>query len=123
MRCPEAAQAIKAADLLVRDGNLPLLILDLQFAPAQQLRRIPASTWYRFQRILEEKKTTTLIAFTPKPMIEAATLRLQLGTARPLTLRAMRMRRADLVRELQITSCKQRFQSIEATAPLLAQTA
>src|SRR5882757_209658 len=46
----EAEPALKATDLLLRDGNLPILLLDLQIVPPRQLRRIPASTWHRFQR-------------------------------------------------------------------------
>src|SRR5437879_2664571 len=33
LRCRDAAQALKAADLLLRDGNLPLIILDLRSNP------------------------------------------------------------------------------------------
>src|SRR3954467_11395202 len=54
IRCQNAEEAIKATDLVLRDGNLPVVLLDLARNPEMQLRKIPAPTWYRFQRILEE---------------------------------------------------------------------
>src|SRR5262245_50919125 len=53
VRCVDAAQALKATDLLARDENLPMIILDLQLNPTAHLRKIPANVWYRFQRLIE----------------------------------------------------------------------
>src|SRR5438105_1163638 len=47
VRCTNAAQAIQAADLLARDGNLPLIALDLRCNPPAQFRKIPLTTWFR----------------------------------------------------------------------------
>jgi hypothetical protein len=77
MRCHNADEALKAADLVLRDGNLPVVIIDLALAPAAELRKIPAPTWYRFQRIVEERGSTCLV-FTPRPMISPAQARLTL---------------------------------------------
>src|SRR2546423_8110914 len=44
VRCEKASEAIKAADFLLRDGNFPLVILDLILNPAEELRRIPATS-------------------------------------------------------------------------------
>ena len=73
--CTDAMQAVKAADLLLRDGNLSLVLLDLQAAPPAQLRRIPANTWHRFQR-LAEQTTAAVVVLTPQPMVEAAHVRI-----------------------------------------------
>jgi len=43
---------VKATDLLLHDGNLPLVLLDLQFLPSRALRKIPPSTWHRFGRLV-----------------------------------------------------------------------
>src|SRR5205823_130630 len=51
VRCQTTAEAVKAADLILRDGNLPLVILDLRSNPVEELRKIPATTWYRLQRV------------------------------------------------------------------------
>lgn len=77
VRCPDAEKALQAADLLLRDGNLPLVILDLKFNPESQLRKIPATIWYRFQRLVETNLTSCLI-FTPRPMVAPAKMRFNL---------------------------------------------
>jgi len=61
VRCSKALEAVKAADLLLRDGNFPLLIIDLVFNPAEELRKIPQTTWYRLQRLVESVPTACLV--------------------------------------------------------------
>jgi hypothetical protein len=61
IRCQAAAEAVKAADLLLRDGNFPLVILDLILNAAEELRRIPATSWYRLQRLVEASSTAFLV--------------------------------------------------------------
>lgn len=78
VRCKDAAQSLKATDLLLRDRNFPLVILDLAMNPAQQLRRIPSSTWYRLQRIVETSGTT-FVAVTPQAMVGCAQVRFTLN--------------------------------------------
>lgn len=77
IRCHNAEEAIKATDFLLRDGNLPVVLLDLVLNPDAQLRKIPAPTWYRFQRIVEES-TATFIVLTPRAMISPAKVRVTL---------------------------------------------
>src|SRR2546421_4085691 len=61
VRCEKATEAIKAADFLLRDGNFPLVILDLVLNPAEELRRIPATSWYRLQRLVEPAPTAFVV--------------------------------------------------------------
>lgn len=89
--CGGAAIAIKAADLLLRDGNLPLVVLDLQLN--RDLRRIPATTWYRFQRIIEPS-AAAFVVLTPHPMVGSAAERFELRGER--TFGEMRRRRTEL---------------------------
>jgi hypothetical protein len=77
MRCQNADEAIKSTDLVLRDGNLPVVLLDLALNPAAQLRKIPVPTWYRFQRIVEES-AATFIVLTPRAMISPAQVRVTL---------------------------------------------
>ncbi|XHR30815.1 MAG: hypothetical protein ACFUZC_09670 [Chthoniobacteraceae bacterium] len=91
VRCAEAGTAVKAADLLLRDGNIPLILLDLQMNA--DLRRIPATTWYRFQRIVEPT-ASMLVAFTPRPVVSSAVERIELHNR--WTLAAMQRRRTEL---------------------------
>jgi hypothetical protein len=83
VRCQEGWEAIKAADLAIRDGNAPLVILLLTLNPAGELRRIPATAWHRLQ-MLAEKSAVTVTAFTPFAQIGCARLRVSVGGAFPL---------------------------------------
>lgn len=75
VRCGLPAEAVKAADLLLRDGNLSLLLVDLQGAELRGGLRIPASTWHRFQRVVEQGDMA-LAVFTPRPLVEGASVRI-----------------------------------------------
>jgi hypothetical protein len=97
--CAEAAPAMKAVDLLLRDGNLSLILLDLQGVPAAQLRRIPANTWHRFQR-LAEQTTSALVVLTPQPTVESA--RVRIATGGKWTLAVQRRWRGELIAELPL---------------------
>lgn len=74
VRCRDAVKAVQAVDLLLRDGNLPLVFLDLRGVAAKAFGEIPASTWHRFQRLLEESPLALAVC-TEKPCIAAARIR------------------------------------------------
>lgn len=75
--CKTAEQSVKVTDLLLRDGNLPMVLLDLQGLPLRSIGRIPASTWHRFQRLVE-RSGAALVVMTPQPIVEAARVRISL---------------------------------------------
>ena len=77
VRCHNADEAVKAADLVLRDGNLPVVLLDLALNPVAELRRIPAPAWYRLQRIVEQG-AATFIVLTPHALISPAEVRVTL---------------------------------------------
>ena len=77
VRCTNALDAIKAADLLLRDGNFPLVIVDLVLNPPEELRKIPQTTWYRLQRLVEPAPTACLI-MTRQGMVSSAQLKIVL---------------------------------------------
>jgi hypothetical protein len=61
VRCRKAFDAIKAADFLLRDGNFPLVIVDLVLNAPDELRKIPQTSWYRLQRLAEAVPTACLV--------------------------------------------------------------
>jgi hypothetical protein len=63
--------------MLLHDGTLSLVVLDLLFSPPVQLRRTPSSTWFRLQRILESN-ATAFVVLCPEHMISNAAVRLRL---------------------------------------------
>lgn len=77
VRCRTADMATRAADWLWRDGNLPFSILDLALNPQEQLRKIPASTWHRLARSVEDRGLACLV-LSPLPLVASATARLEI---------------------------------------------
>jgi hypothetical protein len=77
VRCTKALEAVKAADLLLRDGNFPLVIADLILNSPEELRKIPQTTWYRLQRLVESVPTACLV-LTRYEMVSSAQLKLVL---------------------------------------------
>ena len=77
VRCIKALDAIKAADLLLRDGNFPLVIVDLVLNPAADLSKIPQTSWYRLQRLVESAPTACLV-MTRQGMVSSAQLKIVL---------------------------------------------
>jgi hypothetical protein len=99
VRCRSAEEALKAADLLLRDGNLLLVLLDLVSNPAAQLRKIPATTWYRFQRLIEQTSAVCVV-LTPRAMIAPAQVRITLHSR--FSMSAMEREQQELLHGLKV---------------------
>lgn len=54
-------RAIKSLNLVVQSGVCTLVAIDLIDVPAQALRRLPASTWFRIERAIEGSDTAVVI--------------------------------------------------------------
>jgi hypothetical protein len=80
VRCTKALDAVKAADLLLRDGNFPLIVLDLVLNPSNELRKIQQTNWYRLQRLVETAPTAFLVLTRPS-IVSSAQLKLSLDNA------------------------------------------
>ena len=77
IRCDSALIAFKAADLLLRDGNFPLVLLDLVLNSANEFRKIPATSWYRLQRLVEPT-STAFVVLARCSLVASAHLKLSL---------------------------------------------
>lgn len=77
VRCQGANTALALTDILVRDANLGLVVLDLRAVCAAELRRVPATQWYRLQRAVEATDLA-LVVETPHACIASAHVRLSL---------------------------------------------
>ena len=49
VRCRCAMEMIKAADLLVHDGNMPFVLLDAMGLDRRDLGKVPSSAWWRLR--------------------------------------------------------------------------
>ena len=80
LRCSKAFEAVQAADLLLRDGNFPLVVIDLVLNAPEELRKIPPTNWYRLQRLVEAAPVAFLV-LTRASIISSAQLKLTLNNA------------------------------------------
>lgn len=77
-RCRKVEEAVKAADLLLRDGNFSWVLLDLRDNVEAELRRMPRAAWYRLQR-LGEGTGVGLAVFTRSARVVSAGVRVEVG--------------------------------------------
>jgi len=98
LRCRDAAQAVKGADLLLRDGNMPRVLMDLILCPDSTVRRIPAQVWHRL-RMLAEKSGALCCVFTAFQTVPCVRSRLVLTL--PHGLDALDRPRAELSAQLR----------------------
>lgn len=106
IRCRQTPTALAAADLLLRDANFALVILDLRAATAPELRRTPATTWYRLQHAAEQGDLP-LVVITPRVAVPSARLRLVLD--QPHRLAQLDTPRDFLRTTLPVTIQRQRL--------------
>ena len=57
VRCRNADQALRSADLLIQGGGFGLIALDLSDVPPQVVRGVPLQVWFRFRRAVESTPT------------------------------------------------------------------
>jgi len=99
VRCREPGEAFAAADILVRDGNYAVVVVDLRGCAERLLRRTPASTWYRLQRAAEASSVAVLVQ-TELLLVPAVPWRLILGG--PLSLADAEATREDVAGRLSV---------------------
>jgi hypothetical protein len=107
IRCHNVFQALKATDLILRDGNLSLVILDFKENLDKELRKIPESAWYRFQRIIEENRNA-LLTITRHPIVASA--QVTVATTHQLCLDDLSTQRTDLLPFISLEIIRSRTQ-------------
>lgn len=96
---------IRAADLLVHDGNIPLILIDATGLTRRELGGLPASAWWRLNQTVE-RTGARLVVMAPFPLVPCASLRLSLSAG--LTLADFDESRGDLVSRLRATPSRLR---------------
>ncbi len=94
VRCRNPLMALKSADLLLRDGNLSWVTLDLQAVSETALRRISGQHWHRFHRLVAHHGNALLV-LSPSPMVEGAKVRVL--SRQPWPLESLNLPRRDLL--------------------------
>ena len=77
-------QALRVTDLLLQSGGFGLVIIDLGDVPFPIVRRIPLTSWFRFQRAVE-RTSTVLLVISPAPCAQTCAALLLKVTARKLS--------------------------------------
>jgi hypothetical protein len=54
-------QALRVTDLLLQSGGFGMVAIDLSDVPLKMARRIPLTSWFRFQRALENTPTVLFV--------------------------------------------------------------
>ena len=101
VRCRSAVEMIKAADLLVHDGNVPFVLLDTTGLVRRELSALPASAWWRLKQTVE-RTGGRLVVMASFPLVPCATLRLSLSAG--LSLGDFDSPREELLDRLQVRS-------------------
>jgi len=106
VRCLKGSEGIKAADLLLRDANFPLVIIDLMLNSPEELRKIPQTNWYRLQRLVELAPTVCLV-LTRYEMVDSAQLKLVLESSWNLET----LEKQNAISQLRITVKRSHFRA------------
>ncbi len=61
IRCKTPQEAIQCTDMLLHDGNLPIIMLDLLRLPAREHSRIRPSSWHRLRQLSERHGCSLLV--------------------------------------------------------------
>jgi hypothetical protein len=107
VRCHEMRQVMQAADLIARDANFGLVLIDLRRQAERELRQEPPTAWYRLQRAAEQSDLPLLVE-TPRPLIPSALLRFSLSTS--FCLADLEIPRALLAGQVAVELSRQRRQ-------------
>jgi hypothetical protein len=77
LRCHTTSEAIKSADLLLRDGNFPVVMIDLVLNAPNEVRKVPQTSWYRLQRLVEAT-SSVFVVLTRSNTVSSAQLKIVL---------------------------------------------
>jgi hypothetical protein len=72
-------QALRVTDLLLQSGGFGMVAIDLSDAPLKMARRIPLTSWFRFQRAVENTPTVLFVVGQVPCAQTCATVLLKLG--------------------------------------------
>jgi hypothetical protein len=96
VRCRQQAEhALQAADLLLRAGGFPLVVLDLSGIPIRVTNRIPVASWFRLRQGAEQSGASLLV--TGDSPHTGSCAKLQLAVRRERTLWSDRLLRGSIV--------------------------
>jgi len=100
VRCATLSEAWRAADLVARDPNYAVIVIDVRGFPERELLRTKDSVWVRLQRAAEHAETAIVVQTTTTLVPNAA---MRLTFAQPLDGRTLTQPRHDVLTSLTPT--------------------
>jgi RecA/RadA recombinase len=100
VRCATLSESWRAADLVARDPNYTVIVIDVRGFPERELLRTKDSVWVRLQRAAEHAETAIVVQ-TTTPLVPNAAMRLTF--TQPLDGRTFMQPRVDVVASLAPT--------------------
>lgn len=100
VRCATLNESWRAADLVARDPNYAVIVIDVRGFPERELLRTKDSVWVRLQRAAEHAETA-LVVQTTTPLVPNAAMRLTF--TQPLDGRTLTQPRLDVLATLAPT--------------------
>jgi len=105
VRCRTAEEMLKAADLLVRDGNVPFVLLDTCGIARRDLQALAGSLWWRL-KLAAEGSGCRLVVMSSFPQVPCAAVRVALTAS--LGLEDFELPRRDLVGRMRVGAERRR---------------
>jgi recombination protein RecA len=97
-------QAFRVADILLNSGGFSLIVIDIAEIEDKYVRKVPLSTWFRFQRFVEGKPVA-LVFLTQRPYAgnyASMVIEVDAGAAQWTTIEEFGPQHGRLLRELPI---------------------
>lgn len=110
VRCGSLDACWRAADLVARDPNYAVVVVDVRGLQERTLLAVRDSIWARLQRACEQAETA-LVVQTSTALVPNATHRLAFSS--PLDARALTAPRAELIAALPVELKRERHQARE----------
>lgn len=105
VRCRGVAEMVKAADLVVRDGNVPFVLLDSCGISRRELQGVAAALWWRL-KLAAEATGCRVVVMSAAAQVPCATLRVALNAR--LGLEDFERPRRELIGRLRVLPEKRR---------------
>lgn len=100
VRCRKSAmEMVKAADWVVQDGNVPLVLMDARGLDRREMAGVPASAWWRLRQAAE-RTGCRLVVTVAVPSVSAAGCRMRAEGG--LSLADFDTTREDLLVKLRV---------------------
>ena len=105
VRCKSQTDALRAADVVMRDENFRIVLMDLRGVSLPSLKRIPQAQWFRLQRMAQNQGSTLIVAAS-YPSVASAQLRIEVDAQ--FGLSSFHHKRSKLWSQVQNTITRQR---------------